>query len=92
MTLRMTASERTMVEAMARRPRSRKQGYRAGALLAIADGQPIEVVARQRRVGLERVERWMQEFEACRVRFLEEPDSGKHDRRRRRDGGREEPS
>jgi hypothetical protein len=81
----MTASERSRVEAMAQRPRSRKQGYRAGALLALADGQPIEVVARQRRVGIERIEHWMQEFEARRLRFLDEPDRGRNGRRRRRD-------
>jgi hypothetical protein len=38
------------------RPRSRKQLYRAESLLALDAGRPIEEVARQHRVGVDRVE------------------------------------
>jgi len=74
MTLRLTEKERSRMQGMIRRPRSRKQLYRAEALLALADGRPVEEVARQHRVGIERVERWVEGFEASRLRFLEEPD------------------
>src|SRR3954463_11004312 len=74
MTLRLTEKERSRIEGMVRRPRSRKQLYRAEALLALADGRPVEEVARQHRGGIERVERWVEGFEASRLRFLEEPD------------------
>ncbi|MFO0891028.1 MAG: hypothetical protein U0790_18025 [Isosphaeraceae bacterium] len=84
----MTASERSRVEAMARRPRSRKQGYRALALLAVNAGEPIEAVARRYRVGVERVEAWMEAFEARRLRYLAEPDAAGARRRTRR--GKEE--
>ena len=39
-----------------RRPRSRKRLYRAGDLLALDAGKPIEEDARQRRTGSEGVE------------------------------------
>ena len=48
---------------MVKRPRSRKQLYRAEALLALDEGQPIETVARKFRVGVERVEHWVGGFE-----------------------------
>ena len=62
---------------MARRPRSRKQLYRAEALLALDDGRPIEEVARRLRVGVERVEQWIEGFEAKRLGFLTEPDNAR---------------
>jgi hypothetical protein len=73
MTLRLTEKERSRMQGMIRRPRTRKQLYRAEALLALADGRPVEEVARQHRVGVERVERWVEGFEASRIKFLEEP-------------------
>ncbi len=86
MTLRMTEKERSRIRGMARRPRSRKHLYRAEALLALADGRPVEEVARRHRVGVERVERWVERFEALRLKFLEEPESP---RSRRRSAARE---
>ena len=58
---------------MVKRPRSRKQLYRAEALLALDEGQPIEAVARKFRVGVERVEHWVSGFEKLRLAFLAEP-------------------
>ena len=45
---------------MVKRPRSRKQLYRAETLLALDEGRPIEEVARQHRVGVDRVEGWLE--------------------------------
>ena len=52
MTIRLTEAERSRLRGMVRRPRSRKQLYRAEALLALDEGQPIETVARRSRVGI----------------------------------------
>jgi transposase len=71
---------------MIRRPRSRKQLYRAEALIALDDGQPIDTVARKFRVGVERVEAWVAGFEEKRLAFLAEPDGSRF-----RDGHRDEP-
>jgi len=59
---------------MIRRPRSRKQYYRARALLALDEGQPIEAVARTSKVGIERVEGWVEGFERLRLAYLAESD------------------
>ncbi len=76
MAIRLTEAERSRLQGMTRRPRSRKQLYRAEALLALNEGQPIEAVARRLRVGVERVEGWVERFEALRLAFLAEPDAG----------------
>ena len=44
MAIRLTKAERSRLQGMARRPRSRKQLYRAEALLALDAGEPIEAV------------------------------------------------
>jgi hypothetical protein len=62
---------------MARRPRGRKQLYRAEALLALDEGRPIDEVARRFRVGIERIEQWIEGFEAKRLGFLTEPDNSR---------------
>ena len=62
---------------MVKRPRRRKQLYRAEALLALDEGQPIETVARKFRVGVERVEHWVGGFEKLRMAFIAEPDAGR---------------
>ena len=77
MALRLTESERSKLQGMARRPRSRKQLYRAEVLLALDEGRPLEEVARQRRMGVERIEQWVEAFGARRMAFLAEPDAGR---------------
>lgn len=77
MTISMTEGERSRLRGMVRRPRSRKQLYRAEALLALAEGRPIEEVARQHRVGVERVEAWAEGFAAKRLNYLTEPDGSR---------------
>src|SRR3954469_23167825 len=81
MEIRLTDSERSRMRSMVRRPRSRKQLYRAEALLALDEGRPIEEVARQHRVGVERVEGWVEAFAQRRLAFLAEPDAGRPSRR-----------
>jgi transposase len=73
MNLSLTENERARLQGMARRPRSRKQLYRSEALLALAEGQPIEAVARRMRVGVERVEEWIEGFTRKRLEYLAEP-------------------
>ena len=73
MSIRLTEAERSRLRGMAKRPRSRKQLYRAEALLALDQGQPIEAVARRMRVGVERVEQWVAGFEEKRLAYLAEP-------------------
>lgn len=58
---------------MVKRPRSRKQFYRARALLALDEGHPIDTVARMFKVGPERVELWADSFAKRRLAFLDEP-------------------
>ena len=65
MSIRLTDSERSRLRGMARRPRSRKQLYRAEALLALDEGQPVEAVARKFRVGVDRVESWIEGFQGA---------------------------
>ena len=77
MALNLTDAERARMRSMVKRPRSRKQLYRAEALLALDEGQPIETVARKFRVGVERVEYWTSSFEKLRLAFLTEPDAGR---------------
>ena len=77
MAFHLTDTERSRMRNMVKRPRSRKQLYRAEALLAIDEGQPIETVARKFRVGVERVELWVNGFEKLRLAFLAEPDAGR---------------
>jgi transposase len=90
MAIRLTESERSRLRGMARRPRSRKQLYRAEALLALDQWQPIEAVARRFRVGVERVEQWVAGFEEKRLAYLAEPDNARpKDRRVDRDAERE---
>ena len=60
MEIRLTDAERGRLRGMVKRPRSRKQLYRAEALLALDEGRPIEEVARQHRVGVDRVEGWVE--------------------------------
>ena len=60
-----------------KRPRSRKQLYRAEVLLALDEGRPVEEVARQHRMGVERVEAWAEVFTERRIAFLAEPDAGR---------------
>jgi hypothetical protein len=67
---------------MARRPRSRKQLYRAEALLALDEGRPIEEVARRFRVGVEGVEQWIEGFTARRLGYLDEPKGARPKARR----------
>jgi hypothetical protein len=67
---------------MMKRPRSRKQLYRAEALLALDGGRPIEEVARRHRLGVERVEGWVEPFTARRMAFLAEPEAGRPASRR----------
>jgi len=62
---------------MTRRPRSRKQLYRAEALLELDQGRPIEEVARRFRAGIERVEEWIEGFTEMRLRYLDEPRGSK---------------
>jgi hypothetical protein len=81
MPLRLTEKEHSRIQGIAPRLRSRKQLYRAEALLALAEGRPIEEVARRHRVGVERVERWVEGIEAQGLRFLEEPESSLPGRR-----------
>ncbi len=69
----LTEKERSRLQGMTRRPRSRKQLYRAEALLALDEGQPIEAVARRMRLGIERVEAWIEEFSQKRLAYLIEP-------------------
>src|SRR4051794_15286987 len=84
MAIRLTEAERSRLRGMVRRPRSRKQLYRAEALLALDEGQPIETVARRCRVGVERVEGWVAGFEAKRLGYLAEPDGSRPEPPRRR--------
>ena len=77
MAFHLTDAERSRMRSMVKRPRSRKQLYRAEALLALDEGQPIETVARKFRVGVERVEHWVSGFEKLRLAFLAEPDAGR---------------
>jgi len=80
--IRLTESERSGLRGMARRPRSRKQLYRAEALLALDEGRPIEEVARRFRVGVERVEQWIEGFAARRLGYLDEPKGSRPEARR----------
>jgi transposase len=73
----LTEPERTRLRGFIRRPRSRKQLYRAEALIALDDGQPIEAVARKFRVGIDRVEAWLAGFEEKRLAYLAEPDGSR---------------
>jgi hypothetical protein len=77
MSVRLTAGERSRLQGMVRRPRSRKQLYRAEVLLALDEGRPIEEVARRHRMGVERVEAWVEAFDRLRLAFLAEPDAGR---------------
>jgi hypothetical protein len=77
MVIHLTESERSRLRGMVKRPRSRKQLYRAESLLELGDGRPIEEVARRHRMGVERVEAWVEEFNRLRMRYLEEPDAGR---------------
>jgi hypothetical protein len=77
MAIRLTDSERSRLRGMVKRPRSRKQLYRSEAFLALDEGQPIETVARKFRVGVDRVESWVEGFERLRLAFLAEPLAGR---------------
>jgi hypothetical protein len=77
MEIRLTDSERSRMRSMVKRPRSRKQLYRAEALLELDEGRPIEEVARRHRVGVERVEGWVEAFAQKRLAFLAEPEAGR---------------
>jgi hypothetical protein len=75
--IRLTDSERSRMRGIVKRPRSRKQLYRAEVLLALDEGRPIEEVARQHRMGVERVEACVETFTRDRLTFLAEPDAGR---------------
>ncbi len=77
MEVRLTESERSKLRGMVRRPRSRKQLYRAEVFLALDEGRPIEEVARRHRMGVERVEAWVEAFSQRRMAFLAAPDAGR---------------
>ena len=77
MPIQLTDTERARLGRMVRRPRSRKQLYRAQALLALDEGHPIETVARMFRVGVDRVEEWAERFEKLRLGYLVEPSAGR---------------
>lgn len=81
MEIRLTEKERGRLRGMVRRPSSRKQLYRAEALLELDEGRPVEEVARRHRVGVERVEGWVEAFAERRMAFLAEPDAGRPSRR-----------
>lgn len=81
MTIHLTEAERSRLRGMARRPRSRKQLYRAEAMLALDEGRPIEEVARRFRVGIERVEQWIEGFTQMRLKYLDEPKGSKPEAR-----------
>src|SRR5262249_53087298 len=81
MELRLTKMERSRLRGMVKRARSRKQLYRAECLLALDAGRPLEEVARQHRVGVDRVEGWVEAFTLRRLAFLAEPDAGRPSRR-----------
>lgn len=80
MDIRLTDAERGRLRGMIKRPRGRKQLYRAEALLALDEGRPIEEVARRLRMGVERVEGWAEAFAEKRLKFLAEPDAGRPSR------------
>jgi transposase len=82
MTIRLSEAERSRLQGMTRRPRSRKQLYRAEALLALDEGRPVEEVARRFRVGVERVEQWIEGFTERRLKYLDEPKGSKPESRR----------
>ena len=57
MAIHLTDAERSRLRGMAKRPRSRKQLYRAEALLALDEGRPVEEGWRRKfRVGVERID------------------------------------
>ena len=80
MELRLSEMERSRLRGMVKRPRSRKQLYRAECLLALDARRPIEEVAKQQRVGVDRVEGWVEAFTQRRLAFLAEPDAGRPSR------------
>lgn len=82
MEIRLKEKERSRLEGMVRRPRSRKQYYRARALLALDGGQPIEAVARTAKVGIEKVEAWAEGFRLLGLAYLAEDDAPDPDLRR----------
>ncbi len=73
MAIELTETERSRLRRMVKRPRSRKQYYRAQGLLALGEGRPVEEVARALKVGPERVEAWAEGFARTRLAYLEEP-------------------
>lgn len=77
MEVRLKESVRSRLQGMTRRPRSRKQLHRAEALLELDEGRPIEEAARRHRVGVEKVEGWVEAFAERGLTFLEEPDAGR---------------
>jgi len=77
MSIQLTEAERSRLRGMVKRPRSRKQLYRAEALLALDEGQPVDTMARKFRVGVDRIESWIEGFEKRRLAFLAEPSAGR---------------
>jgi len=75
--IRLTESERSRLRGIVKRPRSRKQLYRAEALLSLDEGHPVDTVARKFRVGVDRVESWIEGFQRLRTAFLNEPSAGR---------------
>jgi hypothetical protein len=74
MSIELSEAEQFKLRRIIKRPRSKKQLYRAKALLALGEGQPIEAVARGMRVGVDRVEQWAGDFQRLRFGFLAETD------------------
>jgi hypothetical protein len=74
MAIELSEAEQFKLRRIIKRPRSKKQLYRAKALLALGQGQPIEAVARSMRVGVDRVEQWAGAFERLRFGSLAETD------------------
>ncbi|QDV35226.1 COG3415 family protein [Tautonia plasticadhaerens] len=88
--IRLTERERERLQGMSRRPRSKKQGYRSRALLALDGGHSVETVARMFRVGVDRVESWVAGFLESRLAYLDEPPGFRARARREEQLGGEE--
>jgi len=90
MSVRLPDAERSRLRGMLKRPRSRRQYYRARALLDLDAGRPVEEVARVAKVGTERVEGWIEGFERLRLAYLAEESGRPEPTSRRGQGGDDE--
>ena len=73
MSVILSETERSRLRRMVKRPRSRKQLYRAQALLALDEGHAVDTVARMFKMNPERLEAWVEGFGRLRLKFLDEP-------------------